>query len=273
VVYANPVFRPANLAARDAWFSGGIEWNIGRFGHAVHTCSPIFSGSFKDSDGTPVFRIWDFERQSRLYWVLDAFLPAESSVLLVYVRVINPDKKTKPLYWWTNTAIPETPGVRILSPTDKVLYLIPNGDGQEGLGGGSLPDLNTFPGGDSSYPGQTGFSNEYFFQSADSTRNGESFLWEAAAYEDGYVFFEQSTPPLSYRKMFCWGTGRGGQKWQDFLSLPGERYLEAQAGLAPSQLHTAEIGPEETIDWAQGFGGTVCDAKRCQGNPYRDVLT
>jgi hypothetical protein len=33
ILYKNPVFRPANLAIREAWFSGGIEWNIGRFGH------------------------------------------------------------------------------------------------------------------------------------------------------------------------------------------------------------------------------------------------
>ncbi|MDR2748057.1 MAG: DUF5107 domain-containing protein, partial [Treponema sp.] len=29
ILYRNPLFRPANLAIRDAWFSGGIEWNIG----------------------------------------------------------------------------------------------------------------------------------------------------------------------------------------------------------------------------------------------------
>src|ERR1035437_7580947 len=30
----NPVFQPANLALRNAWFSGGVEWNIGHYGHA-----------------------------------------------------------------------------------------------------------------------------------------------------------------------------------------------------------------------------------------------
>ena len=35
----NPVFQPANLAIRNAWFSGGIEWNIGQLGHTFSTCS------------------------------------------------------------------------------------------------------------------------------------------------------------------------------------------------------------------------------------------
>ena len=43
LLFHNPVLQPANLALRDAWFAGGIEWNIGRFGHAHHTCSPVFA--------------------------------------------------------------------------------------------------------------------------------------------------------------------------------------------------------------------------------------
>jgi tetratricopeptide (TPR) repeat protein len=62
-----------------------------------------------------------------------------------------------------------------------------------------------------------------------------------------------STAPLLYRKMFCWGSGRGGKRWQDFLSLPGEEYLEVQAGLAPTQLHTADIAGGGVVDWVQAF--------------------
>ena len=33
LLYRNPVFQPANLALRNAWFAGGVEWNIGTIGH------------------------------------------------------------------------------------------------------------------------------------------------------------------------------------------------------------------------------------------------
>src|SRR5262245_25614225 len=33
LLFVNPVFQPANLAVRDAWFSGGVEWNISIIGH------------------------------------------------------------------------------------------------------------------------------------------------------------------------------------------------------------------------------------------------
>ena len=42
----NPVFQPANLALRNAWFSGGVEWNIGTTGRMTSFAdAPIASGS------------------------------------------------------------------------------------------------------------------------------------------------------------------------------------------------------------------------------------
>ena len=38
ILYRNPAFQPANLAILNAWFSGGIEWNIGQVGHTFGTC-------------------------------------------------------------------------------------------------------------------------------------------------------------------------------------------------------------------------------------------
>src|SRR4051812_23158165 len=42
LLYANPAFQPANLALREAWFAGGVEWNIGIRGHTPLTCAPVF---------------------------------------------------------------------------------------------------------------------------------------------------------------------------------------------------------------------------------------
>ena len=33
LLYVNDVIRPSNLAVRNAWVSGGVEWNIGVIGH------------------------------------------------------------------------------------------------------------------------------------------------------------------------------------------------------------------------------------------------
>ncbi|GAI29796.1 unnamed protein product, partial [marine sediment metagenome] len=48
ILYRNSVFQLANLAIRNAWFSGGIEWNIGQIGHTFTTCSPVYVAKVKD---------------------------------------------------------------------------------------------------------------------------------------------------------------------------------------------------------------------------------
>ena len=56
----NPVFQPANLGLRNAWFSGGIEWNAGQPGHHYLTCSPVFAARVEGVQGEPALRIYEW---------------------------------------------------------------------------------------------------------------------------------------------------------------------------------------------------------------------
>ena len=38
IIYANDAVKFGNLALRNAWFAGGVEWNIGMKGHSPLTC-------------------------------------------------------------------------------------------------------------------------------------------------------------------------------------------------------------------------------------------
>lgn len=42
VIYTNDVIRFRNLAIRNAWFSGGVEWNCGIIGHSQFTCQRMY---------------------------------------------------------------------------------------------------------------------------------------------------------------------------------------------------------------------------------------
>ncbi|MDR0475629.1 MAG: hypothetical protein LBH43_18400, partial [Treponema sp.] len=128
---------------------------------------------------------------------------------------------------------------------------------------GRLPELPVLAGRDASYPALSDYSNEYFFQN-----DCGNSPWESVVYEDGYAWGERSTLPLRYRKMFCWGNGPGGRRWQDFLSLPGQEYLEVQAGLAPTQLHTADIGGGEIVDWVQAFTAFQAETEQAHQKDY-----
>ena len=74
LVFRNPVFQPANLAALNAWFSGGIEWNGLIPGHTPFTCAPVFAGVRETAAGAdpPDLRV----RPHRRGDMADRSLPA-----------------------------------------------------------------------------------------------------------------------------------------------------------------------------------------------------
>ncbi|MBL8967734.1 MAG: DUF5107 domain-containing protein [Spirochaetaceae bacterium] len=245
----NPVFQPANLAIRNAWFSGGVEWNLGRLGHACHTCSPLFAARVDGGADGEVLRFYDFERQTGLFWQMDFRLPPGSRLLYASVRVVNPRDRDSPLYWWTNIAVPEAADVRVLAPAKEALYLDTSCKEGHRFGLAALPRLPSLGGGDATYALESTFANEFFFQC-----EAEAAPWEAAVDSGGKGFFERSTRPLSYRKLFCWGSHAGGRHWQEFLAEPGVAYLEIQAGLAPTQFHGARIAARSSVSWTEAFG-------------------
>lgn len=254
LLFRNPVFQMANLALRDAWFSGGIEWNFGQMGHAFTTCSPVYAAVCREPGGEEFLRCYEYEACKRMYWQVDFHLPEHARELTAYFRFVNPLDEAVPFYWWTNTAVPEEPRARVFSGNKEIIYkkiLETRPGGERILAHGSMP----FPGGmqkDASYPGSFQSSNEYFFQN----EHDPAQTWEAVCYADGSCFFERSSPRLRYRKMFCWGNHKGGRHWKDFLSDPGKgAYLEIQAGVAPTQSHGLDIPANTEWDFVQIFGG------------------
>jgi tetratricopeptide (TPR) repeat protein len=210
-------------------------------------------------------RLYEYERCKGLFWHIDFYLPTGSTELIAYARAVNCSRAETPFYWWTNVAVPETPGTRVLAPGRQVIYVDFSGP-KTGHGWGELPHLPTLTG-DASY--STHFTNacEYFFQLDDA-----SLPWEAALDDHGQGFFEASTPSMRYRKMFCWGTHTGGQRWQRFLSLPGNDYLEIQGGMAPTQGHGLRMPGGTAWDWVQVFGLFTGDPQQIHQMDYASAF-
>ena len=108
----------ANLGLRNAWFAGGIEWNIGTRGHSPTTASPLHAAVIRRPEGQEVLRLWEFDRLREVVFQVDAWLPEDSPTLFVAVRVRNPKADPVPMYWWTNAAVPQTRHTRVLAPAD-----------------------------------------------------------------------------------------------------------------------------------------------------------
>jgi hypothetical protein len=113
LLFVNPRLRFANFGLTDAWFAGGIEWNLGSTGHAPMSTRPVHAAVLEGPTGQ-VLRLWEWERTRDLLLQVDLWL--DGPRLLASTRVVNPDPEPKPLYWWTNIAVPETDGTRVLVP-------------------------------------------------------------------------------------------------------------------------------------------------------------
>ena len=250
LLFTNTVIRPCNLAIRNAWLSGGIEWNIGSIGHTFTTCDNVFCAKLEDGEGNTFIRIYEFERLKSLFWQIDFHLPEGSRELITHVKIVNPFPTETTTYWWTNVAAPDNGNMRVLASAKQVISFTSGTMRYE-----TLPNLVGVKG-DPTSPNSFSRSYDYFIQPT----YPEECTWEAAVYDDGVSLFERSTPPLSYKKLYVWGVHRAGQHWQDFLSEEGKgNYVEIQAGIAPSQLHDMVMPKNHTYEWTQVFGGVKGD--------------
>lgn len=240
LIYENDCFRPGNLALRNAWCSGGVEWNLGMVGHTPFTCEQIFTARLHDTDGTPVLRFYAFERVREVFYQMDFLLPEGSKVLLCRFRIKNPSDRTVPMYWWSNIAAYEDKSWRVIVPATEEYTNGPH-------------NKETIPvrrdGVDISYPTNVETSRDGFFKIPPQKRK-----YIAYVSPGGEGFFQTSTSRLRGRKLFVWGQGPGADTWQNWLTDKAGRYIELQAGLGQSQYEHIPMPPRAAWEWAEAYG-------------------
>ena len=255
LLFRNPVFQPANLAALNAWFSGGIEWNGLVPGHSPFTCSPVFCGVL-ETDRGPILRLYEFDRIREASWQVDLFLPEGDDRLFAHGRIVNPNAEERPFYWWTNTAVAFVPGLRVLAPADYSMDHEANFDASGRPIHFPFPNMEGFAA-DASYPGRWPHARSLFFR-----KPGADRLWLMALKTDGHGLMQTATSEMRGRKMWYWGNSPGGKHWMDFLSLPGRGdYIEIQSGIAPSQAQDFRIAGGGSLEWTECFAPIALDAK------------
>ncbi|MFJ5801628.1 DUF5107 domain-containing protein [Streptomyces decoyicus] len=254
LLYRNPVLQPAAFALNGAWFSGGIEWNIGATGHTTLSCAPLHAARVPAPDGGEMLRLWEWERLRDLPFQVDLWLPDGSDFLHVGVRIRNPHHHTVPVYWWSNTAVPEDEHTRVLAPAEEAWHF------------GYERTLRRVPvphsdGADRTYPLRSEFPADYFYAVPDGARR-----WIASLDVDGRGLVQTSTDTLRGRKLFLWGAGRAGRRWQQWLTEPGTGgYAEIQAGLARTQLEHVPLEAGGEFSWLEAYGPLETDPAAVHG--------
>ena len=256
LLYVNPVFQPGNLGLRNAWFSGGVEFNVGIKGHNPLTCSPLHAVIETTPDGE-VLRLYEYERIRGVVYSVSAWVNKNSPVLYIRCRIENLSDHEKYMYWWSNIAVPETKGTRIIVPAAEAFVSFYNTDHY-------LIDKTAVPlsgGVDASYPCNIATSRDFFYKIPK-----DSHKWIAAVNEQGKGLLQCSTNRLFGRKLFAWGMAQGGRHWNEWLSERGSAYIEMQAGLARTQLEHIPMKGKESWEWVEAYTGICGNATDFHGD-------
>lgn len=259
LLYKNTVFQPANLALRNAWFSGGVEFNVGIKGHNPLTCSPLFAEKVTYEDGTEVLKMFEYERIRSIVYTLEVCLPENAKMLYIRETIENTSEDEKYTYWWSNIAVPENKNLRIIAPADDTFISAYN-DGHYTVDKIPVPFNDGI---DLSYPVNSVRSQDYFYIIPDNDPK-----WIAAVDENGYGLIHVSDHSLKGRKLFVWGQGQGGRHWNEWLSEKGQAYVEIQAGLLRTQLEHLPFKPGETISWCEAYGAVCCDPENAHSTDW-----
>jgi tetratricopeptide (TPR) repeat protein len=255
LLFSNTVIRPCHLAVRNAWMSGGVEWNCGYVGHHPFTCDLMHTAQTKLDDGTPVLRFYQFERIRGVVYQLDFFLPEDSKLLFVRTKIINSSFKVVPMYWWSNIATPDVKGSRVIVPA-KTTYT----QRQRHPVKIHVPEFNGI---DVTYPTNNIISIDYFWNVPEDERK-----YICQVDNEGYGLVQTSTRLLKGRKLFVWGQSKGGDRWKSFLTADNESgsYNEIQAGLAKTQYECLPMPPNTAWEWVEAYGAIHTDAKKVHGS-------
>ena len=241
LLYTNDVLRFSNLAIRNAWFSGGVEWNLGIIGHNPLATEPLYVAKTQTDEGDPVLRMYEYERIRGVIWQMDFWLEEACPYLNCRMRIVNDSNQVIPMYWWSNMAVPEYEGGRLVVPAKEAFTAVgTNGFKVEipFVNGIDVTDYKKIP-----------TSIDYFFHIPK-----EEPKYIANIAPDGYGLLQFSTPRLQGRKLFSWGNIDASDRWQEFLTEDAGRYVEIQAGLGKTQYGCIPMAPHTAWEWMECYG-------------------
>jgi hypothetical protein len=121
----------------------------------------------------------------------------------------------------------------------------------------SIPRLEDV---DVTYPTRLKRAMDYFYRIPEGRRP-----WITALDEGGRGLIQTSTARQKGRKLFLWGTGPGGRRWQEWLAVPGHAYIEIQAGLTRTQSENLPMPPGADWSWTEAYGLMQADPAAVHG--------
>ena len=224
-IYHNHVIKPALIGMLGAWISGGIEWNIFHH-HRNTTVMPVDYTLEENPDGSKTVWVGETERRHRMRWIVGVTLHPGKSYCEVTVKMINRTPLVNSILYFANPAVHIDKTYQVIFPpsTEYVTYHAKRA-------------FTEWPNSTTRYQGRDydGADISWF----KNLPNAVSFF--AWNYEDDYFagYDHGKDAGTAYygnhhivpgKKLWTWGHGATGERWDKKLSDEDGPYIEIMAG-------------------------------------------
>jgi Tfp pilus assembly protein PilF len=224
--YRQHVIKPALIGMLGAWISGGVEWNIPHH-HRATSFLPVNWTMTENPDGSKTAWVGEIELRQRTKWAVGLTLRPGSSVLEVDYRIANRTPYAQSILCWANAAVHANENYQVIFPPGTRLATF-HGKNQfshwpishevyNGVDYTRGVDVSWWK----NHPAPTSF---FAFESA------EDFF---AGYDHGRragVVFVGDHGASPGKKLWTWGTGGEGKRWERILTDTDGPYLELMFG-------------------------------------------
>jgi len=237
--HKNDEIKPALIAMRGAWISGGIEWNVGPQGHSGTIVSPVDALLVENDDGSATLVVGNTEKMFRTRWTVRLTWHPGKAYLDETIRMFNPTDGTHPYYFWNCTAVPHLEGTRFIYPmtlgTDHAgneFYSWPIDKGRDLSW---LKNYNTM---------SSVFGYECVFD----------FFGAYDVDRDRGIVSYANHHELMGKKAWTWGKDDFGVVSQKALSdagAVGAQYIEVQSGPLRTQADYGMLRPRQEVTWRE----------------------
>lgn len=216
-IYKNDVVKFRDVAMRDPWTSGGIEWNSGVIGHHPGGAAPVNYKIFTDDDGTVHCVVGGMDLPSHLQWRVDISLPVDKSYFETKTNLFNASPFHQSYYYWNNAAVKSADDLHFYFPGNYWL----------GHNGMAYPWPVDEDGIDRSWYKNNTDNNSSSFHIFGSIDNYFVSYYHDEDFGSGHWSRSYDKPG---KKIWLWSQARNGAIWKELLTDTHGQYVEVQAG-------------------------------------------
>ncbi|MBI1390026.1 MAG: DUF5107 domain-containing protein [bacterium] len=246
-LYRQHVIKPALIGMLGAWISGGIEWCVFHH-HRNTTFMPLDYAIEDNGDGSKTVWFGETERRHRMKWLIGLTLRPGASYVEAQIRMTNRTPLANSILYWANVAVHVNDDYQVIFPPSVQVATYH-----------SKIDFTHWPISNEVYRGEDYRGKDVSWWKNSKSANSffawhlqEDFMGGYDHGRDAGMVHVGDHHIVTGAKLWEWGTGPFGRRWDDILTDEDGPYAELMVGAySDNQPDYSWIKPHEVKAFKQ----------------------